>query len=362
MYEDIVNKGYIPQYDAAGQIVATRNPKTGQLGRGSVESRIAGYTPSPEGNAPGDTVFSIAGDTGMGGGAPAEEVAEVIQSLGGMTPPTTPTAPTVTTTAPQAPAQLGRSLGFGYGNMPQVSSGLDNTLNKFFSLLGGYAEGGEVQNFASGGYTDTSSLAGLAEASGSDTSAGQAIESAMNSSDGGDAGDSVMVIGGGGGGSQTVMATPVETQTVTAQPMQNQQTAADIVKQQASNLAQSGMQAGQAVGDFFSSLVAPSQATIDASQSMSSLSPKTPDLLNANMPIGGQLTSVPVAAQYADYKPTAAGIEQGIQGLSQVGTQRDSGFSLPSLPTLSQIGKAVWGEGPNYDNLSKMRGSGNAPF
>jgi hypothetical protein len=243
--------------------------------------------------------------------------------------------------------------------MPQVSSGLDNTLNKFFSLLGGYAEGGEVQNFASGGYTDTSSLAGLAEASGSDTSAGQAIESAMNSSDGGDAGDSVIDMGGN---TQTVMATPMEAQTVTAQPMQNQQTAADIIQQQASNLAQSGMQAGQSVGDFFSSLVAPSQATIDATQSMSSLSPKTPDLLNTNMPVGGQLTSVPVAAQYADYKPTAAGIEQGIQGLSQVGTQRDSGFSLPSLPTLSQIGQAIMGEKPSYDNISKMRGSGAAPF
>jgi hypothetical protein len=334
---------------------------TGQLGRGSVESRIAGYTPPPEGNAPGDTVFSIAGDTGMGGGVPAQEVAQAIQSIGGMTPttPTTPATPNVTTTAPQAPAQLGRDLGFGYGTMPQVSSGLDNTLNKFFSLLGGYAEGGEVQNFASGGYTDTSSLAGLAEASGSDTSAGQAIESAMNSSDGGDAGDSVIDMGGN---TQTVMATPMEAQTVTAQPMQNQQTAADIIQQQASNLAQSGMQAGQSVGDFFSSLVAPSQATIDATQSMSSLSPKTPDLLNTNMPVGGQLTSVPVAAQYADYKPTAAGIEQGIQGLSQVGTQRDSGFSLPSLPTLSQIGQAIMGEKPSYDNISKMRGSGAAPF
>lgn len=43
MYDDIVNKGYIPQYDAAGQIVATINPETGQYGVGSVEARIADY-------------------------------------------------------------------------------------------------------------------------------------------------------------------------------------------------------------------------------------------------------------------------------------------------------------------------------
>lgn len=40
MYNDITQRGYIPQYDAAGQIVATINPATGQYGRGSVESRI----------------------------------------------------------------------------------------------------------------------------------------------------------------------------------------------------------------------------------------------------------------------------------------------------------------------------------
>ena len=349
MLSDITEKGYIPQYGPDGQIVATINPKTGQFGKGSVESRIAGYTPPEEGNEPGDTTFLIAG--GGGGGAPAEEIQETIQSIGNMTPaPTTPTTPP-TATIPTPPAQLGRDLGFGYGSMPQVSSGLDNTLNKFFNLLGGFAEGGEVKNFANGGYTDTSSLEGLMEASGADTAAGQAISDAIQSSDGGDSGDDIIDMGGG---TQTVIATPVETQTVTAQPMQNQQTAADIIQQQASNLAQSGMQAGQAVGDFFSSLVAPSQATIDATQSMSSLSPQAPDLLNANMPIGGQLTSVPVAAQYADYKPTASGIEKGIQGLSQVGTQRESGFSLPSLPSLSELGQAIMGQKPSYDNISRM--------
>jgi len=43
MYNDVVEKGYIPQYDSVGQIVATINPETGQYGRGSVPARIAGY-------------------------------------------------------------------------------------------------------------------------------------------------------------------------------------------------------------------------------------------------------------------------------------------------------------------------------
>lgn len=40
MYNDITQKGYIPQYDARGQIVATIDPATGRLGRGSVAGRI----------------------------------------------------------------------------------------------------------------------------------------------------------------------------------------------------------------------------------------------------------------------------------------------------------------------------------
>lgn len=43
MYEDIVNKGYEPVYDNAGQIVATKVPGTDILGRGSVEGRIPGF-------------------------------------------------------------------------------------------------------------------------------------------------------------------------------------------------------------------------------------------------------------------------------------------------------------------------------
>lgn len=46
MYKDIADKGYIPQYDSRGQIVATINPQTGQYGVGSVASRIDPNNPA----------------------------------------------------------------------------------------------------------------------------------------------------------------------------------------------------------------------------------------------------------------------------------------------------------------------------
>lgn len=67
MYEDI-QKGYIPQYDARGQIVATINPVTGQLGRGSVESRIDYNNPDTiaERDRLEGSGVSILDDFGMG--------------------------------------------------------------------------------------------------------------------------------------------------------------------------------------------------------------------------------------------------------------------------------------------------------
>jgi hypothetical protein len=68
MYEDITQKGYIPQYDARGQIVATINPETGQLGRGSVESRIDYNNPDTIAERSGlqEAGVSILDDFGMG--------------------------------------------------------------------------------------------------------------------------------------------------------------------------------------------------------------------------------------------------------------------------------------------------------
>ncbi len=60
MYEDIVNKGYEPVYDAAGQIVATKVPGTDIFGSGSVESRAVGYDSgsSDDGNSYQPTAFA----------------------------------------------------------------------------------------------------------------------------------------------------------------------------------------------------------------------------------------------------------------------------------------------------------------
>ena len=166
---------------------------------------------------------------------------------------------------------------------------------------------------------------------------------------------------------QTVIATPgptpmqQETQTVMAQPMQNQQTAADIMQTQEKSLADIGMQAGQAVQNFVSGLIAPSAESQALAESMSSLSPQN-NLLNADMPVGGQVTTVPVSANVADYKSSLAGVEKGIQGLSQVGRERpSSGFSIPKID-LGAIADRIMGTKPSYDNLTKFGGSGNAPF
>ena len=87
---------------------------------------------------------------------------------------------------------------------------------------------------------------------------------------------------------------------------------------------------------------------------MSSLSPQSNNLLNSDMPVGGQVTTVPVSANVADYKSSLAGVEKGIQGLSQVGRERASGgFSMPKID-LGAIADRIIGTKPSYDNLSRI--------
>lgn len=378
MFDDIANKGYIPQFDARGQIVATINPQTGQYGRGSVRARVDMNNPQNEteraflrgrGVTPLDEVFSASSTDetpevpeyllGQGGeGSSAQEVEEIIKSLGGVDD-TTPVSPKPTDRTPTTPAEGGRSLGFGYGEM-QAPPALDAAMDNFFRMLGG------VKNMASGGYVDTSSLAGLAEASGYGTSAGQSISDAMadrNEPDDGPPMDSSNV--------QTVMATPVNNTPAPPPPSDpaptlavNQPTEQTSALESLRNSIDSNVLSnmGMQIGDFVSGLVAPSAESQAIAASMSSLSPQSNNLLNSNMPIGGQLTSVPVPANVADYKSSLAGVEQGIQGLSQVGRERaSSGFSIPKID-LGAIADRIMGAKPSYDNLTKFGGSGNAPF
>ena len=191
MYEDIVNKGYEPVYDNKGQIVATRVPGTDILGRGSVEGRIPGRdTGGGDGGSPAPIPVTSA--------APAEEVAKVINALGGIT---TPPAATTTTTTTPPPAVSGgtagtllRPLQFGYGQIQGINPNLDTAANKFLSLLGGYAEGGEVKNFFFGGSVseDDEEEAELSEAiTGSYTTSGGGQATGFSYDDGGDDGGSV---------------------------------------------------------------------------------------------------------------------------------------------------------------------------
>jgi hypothetical protein len=186
MYEDIVNKGYEPVYDARGQIVATRVPGTNILGRGSVEGRIPGA------------------NTGGGGGgstpAPAQVIAEEIAKISNAPMASytqTPSAPVQTSPAapagaatPAAIPGLLRGLGFGYGTyrpVQGISANLNSAADDFLNLLSGSSG---VQNFRFGGEVDEEE-AELSEAiTGSYTTSGGGQATGFSYDDGLDGGDS----------------------------------------------------------------------------------------------------------------------------------------------------------------------------
>lgn len=203
MYEDIVNKGYEPVYDNKGQIVATRVPGTEMLGRGSVESRIPGYKPSTEGSPepqPSVSDLIAAELKRLGVGQEDEAVASVTPASSATpTAPSVPSAPT-----PQAPAPLARPLGFGYGQIQGINPNLDTAANKFLSLLGGYAEGGEVKNFFFGG--------GVSEADEEEAELSEAITGSYTTTGGGQATGFSYDDGGDDGGSVQAPATPPSSQ------------------------------------------------------------------------------------------------------------------------------------------------------
>ena len=139
MASDIINKGYTPIFDRAGNIVATRNPETGQLGAGSVEARIPG----------------MAG-TGGGGGAPqmsvADQVAAALKRLGigeddegekappmiNRPPEAGPGDPiTFPVNQPTEAAQVANPLKFGYGQISGLTPNLNSAADDFLKLLGG---------------------------------------------------------------------------------------------------------------------------------------------------------------------------------------------------------------------------------
>ena len=139
MASDIINKGYTPIFDRAGNIVATRNPETGQLGAGSVEARIPG----------------MAG-RGGGGGAPqmsvADQVAAALKRLGigeddegekappmiNRPPEAGPGDPiTFPVNPPTEAAQVGNPLGLGYGQISGLTPNLNSAADDCLRLLSG---------------------------------------------------------------------------------------------------------------------------------------------------------------------------------------------------------------------------------
>jgi hypothetical protein len=149
MYQDIVNKGYEPVYDAYGQIIGTKNPETGQSGRGS-RPQIQDLT----GGDGGGHVLGVPSGPSLAQ-SPTDVAADSIPDvLGGIlngdtaatgdtgTPTGTPTGGLPTNLLDDLQSgmdsvKLGMPLGFGYGAFGAVNSGLDDATTKFIDLLRG---------------------------------------------------------------------------------------------------------------------------------------------------------------------------------------------------------------------------------
>jgi len=278
--------------------------------------------------------------------------------------------------------ELARRISLQPGNESTLPEGMRTEMRKItdpqeddgaFSFLKflGMKDGGEVPGFFRGGDVpgdrEGTQGSGGAISGGVRDSGGATSYSADEISFGGDdSGDS---------GTQTIMATPTpqaETQTITATPTPQAQVTPDVVapQQQVTQPVVSQQMSPRArvaaveatakpsfgelamdlldVGDLLSSYQ-------DAGMSVQpTVSPGAASVLGYQGPVG--TTSVPVAAQYESIVPQAAGIQQGVQGLQNVSTQRQSsGFSLPSIPSLSEIGQAIMGTRPTYDNLTRAR-------
>lgn len=152
MYEDIVNNGYSPIYDAQGQIIGTVNPETGQLGKGS-RSVDMGALSESDSDLPAFNynVFadqSVFGDGGGGSNSINQIIKNAntaIQDKKAKEEPITEedAASTATTTAAQpgprrtVAAQVGNPLGFGYGQISGLTPNLNSAADDFLRLLGG---------------------------------------------------------------------------------------------------------------------------------------------------------------------------------------------------------------------------------
>jgi hypothetical protein len=156
MYEDIVNNGYSPIYDAQGQIIGTVNPETGALGKGS-RSIDMGALSESDSDLPAFNYNVFADESVFGGGD--NEINQIIKTANtaiqdkrakeepiteGDAASTASTATTTATTTAAQPgprrtvaAQVGNPLGFGYGQISGLTPNLNSAADNFLRLLGG---------------------------------------------------------------------------------------------------------------------------------------------------------------------------------------------------------------------------------
>ncbi len=392
MYEDIVNNGYEPVYDRAGQIVATRVPGTNQLGRGSVEGRIPGA------------------NTGGGDGesaprpvqAPQPSVADLVAAelaklQPGATPGIAPTpataSPVPSASTPQAPAPLARPLGFGYGQIQGINPNLDNAANKFLSLLGGFAEGGEVKKFAKGGTAgdDLDAFGGAGpdvgfEGSGRGTFSGGSYSENPFDSGGDDDNVAPTVAPGSFITNQLSQDDGYNINTAQANQMNQQATRDKVARDIAMDEQRRSVEAAQRdqslrasidrLNQLQAQVNAPRQGIMGAAADLLGFGGQQ-NMLSADLAQGGvspqNMTpntsvmgyndptgQIQAPASMQSIVPGRDTAQSGLAGTMNVPTSRDVGFfdalsdMASNLPSLSQIGNRIMGTKPNYDysNLS----------
>ena len=154
MYGDIVEKGYSPVYDSRGQIIATVNPKTGQIGAGSRPIDMNAI--SETGGDLKAFIYNEFADQNLFGGGggnipelpvitqtPEEDEGEKAPPMIVLPPEDDPDDPAIPPVRiPNQPAEVGNPLQFGYGSfrpIEGINPNLDNAASEFLKLLGGAA-------------------------------------------------------------------------------------------------------------------------------------------------------------------------------------------------------------------------------
>ena len=145
MYNDIVQKGYSPVYDNRGQIIATVNPETGQIGAGSRSIDMNAISQT-EGDLKAFIYNPFIDQNLMGGRDDSEPIKPITppkpedpesEEEVADDPVRLPPFMTSPVVESSGPAQVANPLGFGYGQISGLTPNLNSAADDFLRLLGG---------------------------------------------------------------------------------------------------------------------------------------------------------------------------------------------------------------------------------